>query len=142
MFGTQGKREREKDKGRARRTRTAHLACVQMLSACSRPISAPVLQSWLVQLLLLISAPLLPSWLAQLLLLQRRARRTRPARLACVQMLSACSGNLEFLGAERRSNKVENSHSRRGKTRVCNFVSLQLRIAKTENMTKFESNIN
>ena len=37
-----------------------------------------------------ISAPLLPSWLAQLLL-QRRARRKRPARLACVQMLSACS---------------------------------------------------
>ena len=56
----------------------------------SRPISAPVLPSWLAQLLLLIS-PLLPSWLAQLLVLQRRARRTRPARLACVQMLSACS---------------------------------------------------
>ena len=56
----------------------------------SRPISAPVLPSFLAQLLLLIS-PLLPSWLAQLLVLQRRARRTRPARLACVQMLSACS---------------------------------------------------
>jgi len=74
----------------------------QMLSACSRPIFAPVLPSWLAQLLLLISAPLLSSWPAQLLLLQRRARRMRPARLACVQMLSACFRQPSSALGERR----------------------------------------
>ena len=38
-----------------------------------------------------ISATLLPSWLAQVQKMQRRARRTKPARLTCLQMLSACS---------------------------------------------------
>ena len=73
-----------------------------------------------------ISAPLFPSWLAQLLLLQRRARRTRPARLACVQMLSACSRQPSAALGRSRSNKVENRLVRQGKARVCNIVSAYL----------------